>query len=220
MEMPWKSRLPSSATRRGAWSSVPTELPPETSTTSAAASISASRIRSARSGRISKGSTTARSRASRARSTTELLSTMRGPSGRLPAGRSSSPVTTSCTRGRRTQRGRATPMEARSPASWGRRRRPARRTNSPLRMSSPAAPTCFRGATASVTSTRPSRSLHTSAITTASAPSGSFAPVMTRTAFARSTAPSKRVPGSASPTTSNGTGSYAEAPNVSSPRTA
>ena len=89
----------------------------------------------------------------------------------------------SATRGRRTQRALATPIDASSPASCGRSRRPARSTTSPAFTSSPIAPTCLRGATASRTSTRPSRSLATSAITTASAPSGSGAPVMMRTAW-------------------------------------
>ena len=53
MEIPWKSRLPSSATSRGAWSSLPTELPPETRITSARSAESASRIASGWSGRIS-----------------------------------------------------------------------------------------------------------------------------------------------------------------------
>ena len=69
------------------------------------------------SGKISKGSISPPSRATNARSMTELLSTIRGPSGRLPAGNNSSPVTISWTTGRRTQRGPATPMEASNAAS-------------------------------------------------------------------------------------------------------
>jgi hypothetical protein len=63
------------------------------------------------------------------------------------------------------------------------------------------------GATASATSTRPSHSLHTSAITTASAPLGSGAPVMMRTALPPSTLSSKGLPGSASPLIWSETGS-------------
>ena len=159
------------------------------------------------SGRISNGSTTPPSRATSARSTTEFESTMQCPLGTLPAGSSSSPVTISATRGRRTQRALATPIAASSPASCGRRRRPARSTTSPAFTSSPIAPTCLRGATGSRTSRRPSRSLATSAITTASAPSGSGAPVMMRTAWPAATRPSNARPGSATPITSNAIGS-------------
>ena len=97
--------------------------------------------------------TLAAPRSTSARNTTELLSTMRGPVGWLPAGSSSSPVTTSRTRGRLTQKGKATPIEARRPASCARSLLPTRSTSSPVRMSSPTAPTCLCGVTGSRTST-------------------------------------------------------------------
>ena len=126
----------------------------------------------------------------------ELLSTMRSPSGRLPGGSSSSPVTTSRTRGCRTQRTGETPIEASRPTSWGRRRRPAWSTTVPPAVMSSADGTHVLARRDGVRSaTRSPCSSAISAIATASAPSGRGAPVMIRTAWPGRPDPRKGRPG-------------------------
>jgi hypothetical protein len=57
-------------------------------------------------------------------------------------------------------------------------------------------------------------------MTTASAPSGTGAPVVIRTASPRPIAPSRSRPGRASPAIARTIGAYAVAPNVASPESA
>jgi hypothetical protein len=142
-----------------------------------------------------------------AASITELLSTIARRSGWLPGGSSSSPVITSRTRGRRTH-GHAPDADRREQTRVLRPQHAARAQGELARahVLSRSAPTFLRGATGSLIATEPSRSSHTSAIATASAPSGTGAPVITRTRSPRDV-PANGAPGSAWPSTRSAIGS-------------
>ncbi len=103
-----------------------------------------------------------------------------GPSG-SPGSASSSPVTSTATRGRRAQASRPRPTDAATPSSAGPSTVPRRRTTSPARTSSPARRTLSPSSDASTRTRSPARSVRSTG-TTAVAPSGTAAPVEMRIA--------------------------------------
>ena len=203
MATPWTRSSPWSATITGAWSSAPTEDPPETSTRSPAGSRRAASTVARRSGTMGARRGRPPSRRTRASSMSELESTMWVAVGTEPGGSSSSPVITTRTVGRRITGTVARPTDAKAPTSWGRRTRPADSRRCPASISSPIWPTWRPGGTASVTATsrppEPSTSRATSAMTTASAPWGRGAPVMMRTVSPLFRTSANGRPGIASP---------------------
>ena len=203
--MPQKrSSAPTDASAPFTWSCGPTDTPPETHTTSAAASArsSAATVASRSSGTCSTSSTRAPARAACAASAVALESRIwPGPRGR-PGGTSSSPVTRTATRGRAPQLTRSRPSEASTATSAGPSSVPAASTSSPLRTSSPARRT-FAPAAVSGTCTRPSDSATRSTGITASAPSGIWAPVEMRMASPRPSDREAGRPARDSPTTAS-----------------
>ena len=103
-----------------------------------------------------------------------------------------------------------------TPRWAGRSTVPAASTTSPARTSSPARRTASPAATVLAIRTRSPVDSVSSTMTTASAPSGSGAPVMMRSAWPASTARSAAKPAARTPMASSSTG----APSVSAARTA
>ena len=130
-----------------------------------------------------------------------------GPSG-CPGSVSSSPVTSSATRGRRAQRSVARPTEAATPISAGPSRSPARSTTSPAAMSSPER-RMLPPASVAGTLTRPFTCSVRSTGTTAVAPSGTSAPVEIAIASPWRTVAPAGCPARDSATTSSSAGSPA-----------
>ncbi len=175
------------------------------------------------SSRISPGkSTIAPSRSASAASIGPFASVIRWSRGFEPAGSSSLPVITSRTRGRRTTRAVASPIELITPTSCGRSTRPAFEQRG-------AADDVFAAMTDVLSAARRRRSRRwcprlvrstatstDSAGSTESAPAGIGAPVMMRTAMPRAIVPVNGEPGRASPTTIRGMRLYGVAPSVES----
>ncbi len=147
------------------------------------------------------------SRRTSASSIGEFESTIRLPAGTEPGASNSSPDTMIRTRGRRYTSTGSWPIDASSPTSCGSNRRPAPSTTLPAAMSSPTRPTFLPAATGAITSTRSPVSRASSARNTASAPSGTGAPVMMRMAAPDVSGSADRSdPGIEAPRTASGTG--------------
>ena len=148
------------------------------------------------------------------------------PGARLsPASHSSAPVETTATRARAATGTEPSPTEARAETAAADSLVPAAITGSPARTFSPTRRTLRPSRAAAWISTRsgsgwgPGAWSVSSTLTTASAPSGSIAPVMIRCALPGA----KEVgaaPAGTSPATGSTTGAWAEAPLVSAARTA
>ena len=151
--------------------------------TSAVVARSAARIASRSSGTIGPVIGSPPSRVTSAASIGPLASVIRKPSGGVPIGSNSLPVMRIRTRGRRMTGAWLNPSDDSMPMSCGRKTRPALATTSPARTSSPSCPTCLPGETSPIASTRWPSIWAFSIGRTASAPSGSGAPVMIRTAL-------------------------------------
>ena len=213
----------SDATTLTMWSRSPTELPPESATTSAEASAfsSAALSRAGSSGTLSNCSVSPPELLTSAAIECALMSRIRPGGGTAAIGTISSPVEMTAARGLRYTATSVMPSPARRPISWGRSRFPAGITTSP-RATSSAVPRTFSPAvTGLVTSIAPSPAGEVySTITTASAPFGRNPPVGIATAWFLPMATSGSRPIATAPATSRNAGMESEAPKVSAARTA
>jgi hypothetical protein len=137
-----------------------------------------------------------------------------------PATATSSPVTMTDTRGRRCTRTRSSPSAAATATCPGPTGVSARNRTSPFDTSSPARRTFVPGSGAAENRTESPVSVASSRRTTASAPTGTGAPVAMRTADPAARAIPQTAPAIDAPTTGSVTGRSAPAPDRSDARTA
>ena len=182
-----RSSRPSFSIAGRRWSSSPTETPPQVTIRSllSAARLSAARVASRRSGTMPRSSWTAAERFDQAaqgeavrvvdRAGLERLARHR----ELVAGREQRDARPA------SDRSVAAPTDAAMPSACGDRRVPAARTRAPRSTSSPRRRIAWPARTVASMRTPPSTALHSSCMTTASAPGGTCAPVKIRAARAR-----------------------------------
>ena len=192
---------PPSTCRTTSWS--PTETPPLSTTRSApaaAASSPAAKLPGS-SGRTEAATTSAPILISCPAMKVPFDSWIWPRASTAPAGRSSSPVAMTATRGRRTTVTSPRPQAAAVPRDRGPSRSPAGSTSAPAEKSSPAALTWFFSPGSSTIRTIPPDSSVSSTGTTASACDGRGAPVMIRTHSPGAIAGSSGEPAATVPTT-------------------